>query len=152
MSGKKQYMLKEWKIYDVRKRSRLPPLQHESLRGTADLVVIASDEDAVAQLKERWLQLQMQGHLLSSDSEAEWLIERARFSLLSLRDCVEVNPNKRGGVPVLRGTRFTVAQLFAEIGEGRSIGDIAEDFELDLAVIKELFESFSIQLDRPFAT
>ena len=86
------------------------------------------------------------------DAEAEWLVERAKYALLVIQDCVEVNPNKRGGVPVLRGTRFTVAQLFAEISEGRSLGDIAEDFEIDLVIMKKVMESFAIHFDRPFAT
>src|SRR5262245_60900557 len=84
-------------------------------------------------------------------SEEEWLAERAKYALAVLRDCVEVHPDKRGGVPVLRGTRFTVAQLFAEIGEGRSLGEIASDFSLDLEVMKKLMEGFSIHLDRPLA-
>ncbi|HKI30582.1 MAG TPA: DUF433 domain-containing protein [Gemmataceae bacterium] len=87
----------------------------------------------------------------SDDTEAEWLVERAKYALLVIQDCVEVNPNKRGGVPVLRGTRFTVAQLFAEISEGRSLGDIAEDFDIDLVIIKKVMESFAIHFDRPFA-
>jgi uncharacterized protein (DUF433 family) len=86
----------------------------------------------------------------ASDTEAEWLAERTKHAILMIRDCVEVNPNKRGGVPVLKGTRFTVAQLFAELGEGRSLGEIAEDFELDPTMMKKLMESFAIQLDRPF--
>ena len=80
----------------------------------------------------------------------EWLAERARYAILMLRDCTEVNPKKRGGVPVLKGTRFTLAQILAEIAEGRSIVDLAEDFELDSELIKEFLEGIAISLDRPF--
>jgi uncharacterized protein (DUF433 family) len=79
----------------------------------------------------------------------EWLAERAKSSLLVLRDCVEVSPAKRGGVPVLRGTRFTIAQVFAEVAAGRSLAEIATDFDLDVELMKKLLESLSIQLDRP---
>jgi uncharacterized protein (DUF433 family) len=79
----------------------------------------------------------------------EWLAERTKYALVSLHDCVEVDPDKVGGVPVLRGTRFTVAQLFAEISEGRSLPDIAEGFRLDLEQLKKVMEGLSIHLDRP---
>jgi uncharacterized protein (DUF433 family) len=82
-------------------------------------------------------------------SQEEWLLQRARFAAGLLRNCVEVDPNKRGGIPVLLGTRFTVAQLFAEMAEGRSIQDIADDFDLELEGIKALLQGFSAQLDRP---
>jgi uncharacterized protein (DUF433 family) len=83
--------------------------------------------------------------------EEEWLAERAKHSMLALRDCVEVGPGKRGGIPVLLGTRFTVAQLFAEIGEGRSLPEIAADFGLDLGLMQKLMEGLAIQLDRPLS-
>lgn len=82
-------------------------------------------------------------------ADEEWLGERLRYSTIALRECIEVNPNKRGGIPVIRGTRFTVAQLLAEIAEGRSLNEIAEDFEIDLHLLKKLLESMSIYLDRP---
>ncbi len=84
--------------------------------------------------------------------EEQWLAERAKHALVRLRECVEVNPGKRGGVPVLRGTRFTVSQLFAEIGEGRSLPEIADAFRLDLEQMKKVMESFSTHLDCPVGT
>ncbi len=84
--------------------------------------------------------------------DEEWLAERAKYALLVLRECVEVSPGKHGGVPVLRGTRFTVAQVFAEAGEGRSLPEIAADFNLDAELLKNLMDGFSIHLDRPLAT
>ena len=49
----------------------------------------------------------------STASEEEWLAERARYAILALRDSVDVNPDKHGGVPVLRGSRFTVILPYA---------------------------------------
>jgi uncharacterized protein (DUF433 family) len=43
---------------------------------------------------------------------------------------IEINPNKSDGKPVIKGTRFTVAQLLLEL-EYRNARQIAEDFGLD---------------------
>lgn len=80
-----------------------------------------------------------------------WLAERMLWATSVLRDCVEVDPQKRSGIPVLKGTRFTVAQLFAELADGRSVVEIAEDFELDLDNIKALLQGFATHLDRPIS-
>jgi uncharacterized protein (DUF433 family) len=85
-------------------------------------------------------------------SHEEWLAERARYAVSMLRDCTEVNPQKCGGVPVLKGTRLSLAQVLAEIAEGRSVSELAEDFELEPALIKEFLEGMAIALDRPFQT
>ena len=80
---------------------------------------------------------------------AEELTSRTANAVLLLKDCVEVNPQKRSGVPVLKGTRFTVAQLLAEIAEGRSVAEIAEDFDVDKALIQRLLEGLALCLDGP---
>ncbi len=82
----------------------------------------------------------------------EWLAERARSALSILQDCTEVNPKKCGGVPVLRGTRLPLAQVLAEIADGRSVSELAEDFELEPALIRGFLEGMAIILDRPFPT
>ena len=80
------------------------------------------------------------------------LAERAFWAASVLRDSVDVDPARRSGVPVLKGTRFTVAQLFAELAEGRSVVEVADDFELDLDTIKNLLHGFSAHLDRPLSS
>ena len=50
-----------------------------------------------------------------------WLAERAEHAALTLQHCVEVNPNKCSGVPVFRGTRFTLVRFLAELAEERSV-------------------------------
>jgi uncharacterized protein (DUF433 family) len=73
---------------------------------------------------------------------------RAAVNLLD--DCVEVHPGKRGSVPVLAGTRFTLAQLLAELAEGdRSVDQIAANFDLDSEAVRAFLEGLSIYLDRP---
>jgi uncharacterized protein (DUF433 family) len=82
----------------------------------------------------------------------EWIAQRATDATLMLRNCAEVSPSKRGGVPVLKGTRFTLAQVLAEIAEGKSVPELAEDFELDLELIKEFLHGLAILLDRSYST
>lgn len=78
----------------------------------------------------------------------QWLAERTRYALGELADCIEVDPRKLGGVPVVRGTRVSVAQILAEIGEGESTEDVAEDLQLDPALIKRLVTGLAVCLDR----
>ncbi|HYV34165.1 MAG TPA: DUF433 domain-containing protein [Gemmataceae bacterium] len=77
------------------------------------------------------------------------LLTKTRHAMLALKDCVEVNPLKRGGAPVLVGTRFTVAQLLAELAAGRSVAEIAEDFDLALNTIERLLDGLALSLDGP---
>ena len=64
-------------------------------------------------------------------------------------DCVEINPDKLGAVPVLKGTRISVAQVLAEIGEGQSVEAVADDFDLDVELEKRLVTGLAVCLDRP---
>lgn len=81
-------------------------------------------------------------------SAEEWVGERARDALTHLRDCTEVNADTRGGVPVLRGTRIPVAHILAEMSEGLSLGELADDFGLDRRMLQRLLMGLSIQFDR----
>src|SRR5262245_37889779 len=45
----------------------------------------------------------------------EWLASRLRHAVKELGECMEVTPTKRGRIPVVKGTRFTVAQVLAEL-------------------------------------
>lgn len=79
----------------------------------------------------------------------EHLAYRLLYANMLLPECVEVNPNKRGGIPVLRGTRFTVAQILAEISDGRSVHDLCKAFDLDEELVVHFLQALSIYLDRP---
>lgn len=83
-------------------------------------------------------------------NNTEWLAERLTHAGSMLPTCIEVNPNKRGGIPVIKGTRFTAAQALAEIADGRSVAELCEDFELDEESVKNLLRALSIYLDRPY--
>ena len=75
-------------------------------------------------------------------------MERTRQAALQLDEGVESNREKLGGVPVLKGTRISVAQILAEIGEGQSIQAVADDFDLDAEMVKKLGTGLAICLDR----
>jgi uncharacterized protein (DUF433 family) len=78
----------------------------------------------------------------------ERLAKRLQHAIQQLHGCVDVTPAIRGGIPVVKGTRFTVAQVLAELAEGRSIAELADDFDLDVDCLKNLLHSFAICLDR----
>ena len=56
---------------------------------------------------------------------------------------IEINPDIRSGVPVLRGTRIPVSQIFMEIADNRTINDIAEDLEIDETFLTNFIKSLS---------
>ncbi len=78
----------------------------------------------------------------------ERTVEQVRRALVAARECIEASPRKLGGIPVLRGTRFSVAQLFAELAEADNVEDIAEEFDLDASQISTLLHALSKYLDR----
>lgn len=78
------------------------------------------------------------------------LAQRLREAVVMLRQSVEINPGKRGGVPVLKGTRVTIAQVIVELADDMSLSEIAEDLDLDEMQIRCFLEGMAIHLDRPF--
>lgn len=90
--------------------------------------------------------------LIPSVQPDHWLVERMRYAARELSDCVEINPGTLGGVPVLKGTRISVAQILAELGEGHSVEDISCDFELDAELVKKLVTGLALCLDRPIGS
>lgn len=57
--------------------------------------------------------------------------------------CIEHNPDKLGGRPVLKGTRVSIAQIVAEIADGASIPGLVADMDLPEQTLKCLFECIS---------
>lgn len=51
-----------------------------------------------------------------------------------------------GGEPVLKGTRFPVLRLLAEIAENRRLSEVCEDHDLDLQAAKMAL--LTLRLDR----
>jgi len=146
MKLSKKRGLCEWRLSHRRRvENTLPPTHHH------DAFALETCVEGKEPKMHGWLRAEPKILHVSYSSEEEWLAERAKHALIMLRACVEVDPGKHGGIPVLRGTRFPVAQVFAEMSEGISIVELAADFDLDVEVLKQLLEALAINLDRPFA-
>lgn len=83
--------------------------------------------------------------------QEQWLVERSRQAMIVLRNSVESRPGKLGGAPVLKGTRFSVTQLLAELADSDAVEEIADNFELDKNEIRQFLHAFSVYLNRPMA-
>jgi uncharacterized protein (DUF433 family) len=82
--------------------------------------------------------------------EREELINRRlRQAALAVRGCVEIDPKKLGGVPTLKGVRFSVGQVLSQLADGDSIGDLAENFDLDIHDVATLLHALAAYIDRP---
>jgi len=79
----------------------------------------------------------------------EWFAERLNHSLVVLRDLVSAEPDVMRGMPVIRGTRFPLSRVFAELADGLSIMAIADDFELDPDSLRELMDALACYFGRP---
>ncbi len=66
---------------------------------------------------------------------------------MNLPNCIEVSPDKRSGIPVLKGTRLPVAQIIAELAENQRLSKIVEDYELDEDLLVQLLQEISIHLN-----
>lgn len=91
-----------------------------------------------------------ESHSPEADESAQ-LLERIAFGLSLLRESVTVDPEVRGGVPVLKDTRFPLSRILAELAAGASITQLAEDYEIDEKTIRSFLEGLAIHLDRPVA-
>jgi uncharacterized protein (DUF433 family) len=94
------------------------------------------------------------GLLLVTDErsrDAEVLAFRIFTSMQMMHESVEIDPTKRGGVPVIRGTRFPVSRFLADLAEHGAVKEIADDYDISVIPMKEFLVSLSIQLDRPFS-
>ncbi len=80
---------------------------------------------------------------------SEWIGIQLHTAMVVSRELVVSNPQILSGVPVLRGTRFSVARVLVELSEDVSISELADDYELDLGVLRRLLQCLSMYLDRP---
>lgn len=72
-----------------------------------------------------------------------WLKECLIFGRGQLEQSIDIDPKRRSGVPVLKGTRFTVAQTLAELAESSGVNEVANNFDLNAETIKQLLYGFS---------
>ena len=77
------------------------------------------------------------------------LAQRWSQAVALLRESVVFRENLRSGVPCLSGTRLTVAQIIAQLAEGESIDELAEDMEIDREMVVKFLNGLSMILNRP---
>lgn len=70
-----------------------------------------------------------------------------RFPMPKL-EYIKVDSQKLSGVPTVRHSRFSVAQLLAELAEGRSIGELARDFNMKVTNFEGCLNELAVILDR----
>jgi uncharacterized protein (DUF433 family) len=70
-------------------------------------------------------------------------------AVLTLRDCLESNPQKLGGVISFRGTRFSVSQFLAELADSDAVQGIADEFEVERTSLQTFLHAFAVFFDRP---
>lgn len=90
------------------------------------------------------------GRSAGSGPDDAWSVGRLWAGQVLLNGAVEINPSIRGGVPVFRGTRIPIAQMIAEVADGRGIAELADAFDLDVEQLKSLFDGLAITFDRSF--
>jgi uncharacterized protein (DUF433 family) len=78
-----------------------------------------------------------------------WFAECALWGHEVLQNAVEIDPKRRGGIPVLRGTRFTVGQTLAELADSSGVTEVAGRFDLDEEPIRELLAGLALLVERP---
>lgn len=79
----------------------------------------------------------------------EELAERLSIAVKLLDDSVEIDRDVRGGVPVVRGTRISVARILAEVADDHRLSEVADSLDIDVKVLTKIIEGLSIHLDRP---
>ena len=66
-----------------------------------------------------------------AERESQWLSERMATATELHRRSVQIDPDVRGGVPVVFGTRIPVARVFAELANDHSLSDVADNLGID---------------------
>lgn len=82
-------------------------------------------------------------------SAAEKIIDSLHRETLLLSELIEISPAKLGGAPVLKGTRFSLAQLLAQLGDGDSLEDLVSNFDLDRDQLSGVLHALAKSFDRP---
>lgn len=85
-------------------------------------------------------------------SRVEWWVECHLHGMQTLAGVVEIDPDVRGGLPVLVGTRFTIAQVLAELADTHGVDEVASEFDLDADAIRSLLNGMSLVMQRPISS
>ena len=80
-----------------------------------------------------------------------WTAEHLRGQRHCSRDSIDIDPEKRGGVPMVKGTRVPVATILAELAEGATIGGVAADLDLDPEILRKMIQGIAGHFDCSFS-
>ena len=104
---------------------------------------------SIRDLEPTWLGLIKSATARNIDA-ATWFAQCALYAQEALQQTVEVDPKRRGGVPVIRGTRFTVAQALAELAESEGVKEVADRCTLNGEMLKNLLFGLAALAERPY--
>jgi uncharacterized protein (DUF433 family) len=79
----------------------------------------------------------------------QWVSECIANGYQALTMSLDIDPDIRGGVPVLKGTGFTASQALAELADTSGVLELSMEFEIDPNVVKEMLNGLSLILQRP---
>ena len=68
---------------------------------------------------------------------------------VDFQGAVESDPDRRGGIPVLRDTRFPFAKVVAELADGYTVAEIADDYELEYSALLAALSRLSVAFSEP---
>jgi uncharacterized protein (DUF433 family) len=117
-------------------------------------VMISADSPSGRPTRENRLLEEISQYGVAADWEHEhwpnWelLTDRLRKALLQLRATVESSPQRMGGALVLKGTRFKVSQLIAELADSDAVEEMADEFEIDAEQIRDVLHAIAVSIDR----
>ena len=82
-------------------------------------------------------------------SSGEILADRLKSAIATLNAYVDVDPEIRGGVPVIRDTRIPLGLIFAEVRDSDYLKELADEFDLDHSELKNIFDGLASLLTTP---
>jgi 8-oxo-dGTP diphosphatase len=102
-----------------------------------------------------WFTLDALENLVATQRNHQWIpMDKVRHYLRQLYGTMSDDPiqkcsNRMSGIWTLRGHRFSISQLLGELANGRSVTDIADDFDLDHAIAVEALNQLALQFNKP---
>jgi uncharacterized protein (DUF433 family) len=78
-----------------------------------------------------------------------WFEQNSRRALTAMADCVDCQPNRLGGVPVLRNSRLSVSQIITELADSDAIAEIADNFDVDEERLRRFVHALAIYFNQP---
>ena len=82
-------------------------------------------------------------------TEEERFAQRIAHAVSLLKESIDVDKARMGGIPCLKNTRVSAAQILAQIAEGDSVDDLVDDMEIDREILLAFLNGLSIALNRP---